>query len=300
MALRRWRAARIRSTCKATWPINPAAGEPPKAWAGWPGDKDFAFVLTHDVEGLRGLERCRALAELNRDFGFRSSFNFVPEGEYETPRELRDWLRRNGFEVGLHDLEHDGLLYDSRSAFRAGAQKINEYLKSWEAVGFRSAFMHHNLEWLQDLNILYDGSSFDTDPFEPQPDAVDTIFPFVYQGKKGAYVEMPYTLAQDFTLFVLLKEKTIDLWKRKIDWIVERRGMVLLDTHPDYMSFRGRPSRSEYRIELYTELLSYVRSRYEGRFWHVLPRQLAEYVVHMDRSSAFRAKAVVRRTEAHG
>ena len=28
------------------------------------------------------------------------------------------------------------------------------------------------------LNIAYDASTFDTDPFEPQPDGVNTIFPF--------------------------------------------------------------------------------------------------------------------------
>jgi hypothetical protein len=38
--------------------------------------------------------------------------------------------------------------------------------------------MLRNLDWLGDLNIQYDGSTFDTDPFEPQPDGAGTIFPF--------------------------------------------------------------------------------------------------------------------------
>ena len=38
--------------------------------------------------------------------------------------------------------------------------------------------MLHNLEWFHDLNVKYDSSTFDTDPFEPQPDGVGTIFPF--------------------------------------------------------------------------------------------------------------------------
>jgi hypothetical protein len=30
-------------------------------------------------------------------------------------------------------------------------------------------------------------------------------------------------------------EKTISIWKKKLDWIVEKGGMALLITHPDYM-----------------------------------------------------------------
>jgi hypothetical protein len=49
--------------------------------------------------------------------GFCSSFNFIPEGEYKVPSELRDELVMNGFEVGIHDLKHDGRLFLSRRDF---------------------------------------------------------------------------------------------------------------------------------------------------------------------------------------
>ena len=50
--------------------------------------------------------------------------------------------------------------------------------------------MLHNFDWLCDLNIHYDASSFDTDPFEPQPDSVNTIFPFWVDRRNGSgYVE---------------------------------------------------------------------------------------------------------------
>ena len=87
-------------------------------------------------------------------------------------------------------------------------------------MGFRSAFMFHNLEWLKELNVLYDASTFDTDPFEPQPDGANTIFPFwVGRSDGSGYVELPYTLPQDSTLFLVLGEKTNDIWKRKLDWV---------------------------------------------------------------------------------
>ena len=38
--------------------------------------------------------------------------------------------------------------------------------------------MLRNLDWLHDLTIAWDSSTFDTDPFEPQADGAGTIFPF--------------------------------------------------------------------------------------------------------------------------
>jgi hypothetical protein len=145
--------------------------------------------------------------------GFRSSFNFVPE-RYAVDPALRAELTAAGFEVGVHGLNHDGKLYSSKAEFDRRAVQINDYIREWGAVGFRSPAMHHNLEWLKALDIEYDASTFDTDPFEPQPDGVGTVFPFwVARDDGSGYVELPYTLAQDFTLFVLMKEKGIDLCK---------------------------------------------------------------------------------------
>ncbi len=219
--------------------------------------------------------------ELESSIGFRSSFNFIPEGDYSTPKELRDHLTSNGFEVGVHDLKHDGKLYRSRNAFKAHADRINHYLKEWNAVGFRSGFMHHNLDWLHDLNILYDSSTFDTDPFEPQPEGVHTIFPFWEPGPRGCgYIEIPYTLVQDFNLFIILQEKTIDFWKKKLDWIVERGGMALLDVHPDYVNFHSQNgSPQEYPATRYREFLRYVKSKYDGLFWHALPNEVAKHAL---------------------
>src|SRR4030067_2756099 len=105
--------------------------------------------------------------------GFRSSFNFVPE-YYDVPSELRALLETSGFEVGVHGLNHKGNMFSSRSKFESQVGRINEILKAWGSVGFRSPSMYHNLEWIRELDILYDTSTFDTDPFEPQPTGVGT------------------------------------------------------------------------------------------------------------------------------
>lgn len=281
MRLRRVIGLRTLRKNRQLWPINESLGEKPANWKGWPTGKQFAFVLTHDVEGVNGVEKCRALAEFEMKHGFRSSFNFVPEGGYQVADDLLEWLRSNGFEVGVHDLHHEGGLYASRRVFRARAEKINSYLHKWHAVGFRSGFMFHNLEWLADLDVLYDASTFDWDPFEPQPDGAGTIFPFrVGAGsKKHSYIELPYTLAQDSTLFHVLGERGIESWTRKLDWLASKKGMALVNVHPDYVGLLGAQlAETEFPVSRYGELLKCVRDRYEGAFWHALPRQVAEYV----------------------
>jgi hypothetical protein len=280
LACRRWLIKRQLRTAGQVWPILESAGRRPEGWQGWPEGKRFAFVLTHDVEGKQGLDRVRELAELELALGFRSSFGFVPEGGYLSPKKLRDWLLSHGFEVGVHDLRHDGNLFRSRKKYQRQACSINRYLDEWNATGFRAAFMFHDLDWIRELNIEYDASTFDTDPFEPQPDGVNTIFPFLVPAKNGrpGYIELPYTLAQDSTLFILLQEQSAEIWRRKLDWVAEHGGMALVNVHPDYLTFKEKATSGwRYPVARYLELLSYVDQRYRGEYWNVVPGQLARW-----------------------
>jgi hypothetical protein len=279
LAVRRGRARGIVKQCTGTWPISESAGLPPHGWPGWPQGKEFAVVFTHDVESAQGLDRVRELAELEITFGLRSSFNFIPEGTYEDPVELREWLDGKGFEVGVHDLNHDGRLYGSREGFREKAKRINHYLEAWGAVGFRSGFMLRQLDWIHDLNVVYDASTFDTDPFEPQPEGSHTIFPFEVipgAGDQGSgYIELPYTLPQDSTLFLVLGEETPEIWKRKLDWIAARGGLALVNIHPDYIDFSGKRTSSCYPSSLIREFLDYLCTKYKSRYWNPLAKELA-------------------------
>ena len=109
---------------------------------------------------------------------------------------------------------------------------------------------------------------------------MSTIFPFFVHGapsQKG-YVELPYTLPQDHSLFIILKEKNIKIWQEKIDWIVEKGGMALFNSHPDYMNFKGKKLLlEEYPAKCYSEFLEYIKNNYEGQYWHVLPRDMARF-----------------------
>ena len=266
-----------RNFYRSVWPIDPDAGHVPPGFPGWPGGRRFSVVLTHDVDTARGVARCEQLMALEQELGFRSSFNFVVH-DYDLSPDLRHKVVEQGFEVGVHGLEHNRKLYESAETFAKHAQEINRYLKEWGAVGFRSPCVYHNFEWLHGLDIAYEASAFDTDPFEPQSDGLKTIFP-VHQRKVPGreYVVLPYTLPQDFTMFILFREKDISIWKEKIRWIAERGGMVLLITHPDYMCFDGCQSFEEYPAQLYRDLLTHIKTEYEGQYWHLLPQEMASF-----------------------
>ena len=264
-----------------TWPIDPSAATPPPTWPGWPDSKSFGLVLVHDVETMRGHEKCLTLAKTEIDLGFRSSFNFVPR-RYYVSKSLFEELIEKGFEVGVHGLYHDGRKYNSREIFQKRAKEINNYLHDWGAVGFSSPSMHRNLDWHHDLDILYGISTFDTDPFEPQSDGAGTIFPFYIENSngKGGYLELPYTLPQDFTLFIILKNKNTDIWRSKLNWIAENGGMVLLNTHPDYMNFSDTVQKvDEYPSYYYSDFLSYIKTNYSDQFWHGTAKELANYLM---------------------
>src|SRR6516162_7516007 len=118
------------------------------------------------------------------------------------------------------------------------------------------------------------------------PMGYSTIFPFWVPKRDGrGYVELPYTLPQDFTLFLLLGETSVDTWVQKLDWIATHGGMALLNAHPDYLCFSGeRSSRRTYAAEFYENFLKYVRSRYDHSLWNPLPRELAAYITRIQAS----------------
>jgi hypothetical protein len=75
-----------------------------------------------------------------------------------------------------------------------------------------------------------------------------------------------------------MREKDSNIWKTKLDWIAEHRGMALMITHPDYMNFDGHNVKlEEYPVRYYTDFLNFIKSKYRGEYWHVLPRDIARF-----------------------
>lgn len=282
--LRRQAALWLRRRAAGCWPIWDAAGAAPAGWTGWPQGKRFALVLTHDVESAKGAACCERLADLEQERGFRSSFGFVPL-RYHTPERLRKALRSRGFEVVVHDLYHDGRLYQNRKIFEQRRPQINNILREWQCRGFSSGSMLHSLSWIAELDIDFDMSTYDVDPFEPQSCGVGRIFPFWVQPpdrSRPGFVELPYTLMQDFTLFLLLRESNDATWRHKLDWIVQKGGMALVKVHPDYVAFNPKESgRYLYPAHFYTDFLDYIRAKYDGQFWLAHPSEVADHWRHL-------------------
>jgi hypothetical protein len=229
----------------------------------WPDSRRFALVLTHDVETAQGAAFVPMVADLEEQLGFRSSFNFVPE-RYPVDQALLSGLRQRGFEIGIHGLKHDGRLFASRHVFSRSATKINDYMRTWAAVGFRAPYTHRQPEWMQALSIEYDLSFFDTDPYEPMPGGTMSIWPFLL----GLFVELPYTLVQDHTLMVILGARTPHTWLDKVDFVERWRGMALVNTHPDYL-------QAPEHLAIYEAFLRAMAEK--ANYWHTIPRNVARW-----------------------
>ncbi len=268
------------------WPIDQKLKNLPVGWRGWPDNKKFALVLSHDVDTQKGHDRVLKLIKKEKRLGFRSTYNFVPE-RYKVSKALIEKVKEEGFEVNIHGLKHDGKLFQSKLIFEERAKKINKYIDDWKIEGFTAPSMISNLDWMHELNIKYSICTFDTDPFEPEPNSSNTIFPFfVVDDMTGHYfVELPYTLPQDHLLFIILKERDNSIWKKKLRWIAENGGMALINTHSDYMGFDdGNYGNEEYPVEYFEEFLNYINTEYEGQYWQALPSEMARFWRSIDKS----------------
>jgi peptidoglycan/xylan/chitin deacetylase (PgdA/CDA1 family) len=279
LAIRRLYARRQARRAFPAWPIEPilvehqyerlrhrlreSGGEAIPLVNFWPRAKRFCVIISHDVEGLAGIENIPRVLEVERRHGFVSAWNFVAEW-YEIPNGLFDAIRGAGCEIGLHGIKHDGKLFRDRAHFEADLPKIHRYLREWGAVGFRSPATHRNAEWMPELGSLYDGSFPDTDPFEPQSGGCCSIFPFFL----GDLVELPITLVQDHTLFEILGDGSISLWTEKSEWIMQHHGLVHLLVHPDYLL-------TDDRLAAYEQFLQFMSGREDA--WHALPRDVARW-----------------------
>lgn len=227
----------------------------------WPDGAPSCAIMTHDVETARGRDFCATLMDINDAFGIKSSFQVVPEVRYEVPREYLTSITNRGFEVAVQDLNHDGRLYKNREQFLTRAAKINSYGRSWGAQGFRSAVLYRRQEWFDALEFSYDMSVPNVAHLDPQHGGCCTVMPYFVE----KLLELPVTTTQDYSLFHILRDYSIALWKRQIELIMEKHGLISFIIHPDYII--GAHERRTYEA-----LLAHLASlREEYRVWVPTP-----------------------------
>ena len=240
----------------------------------WPQGAEFCLLLTHDVETLAGMENILKMINIEQKHGFRSVWNFVPE-KYPLDPCILSELQASGFEIGVHGLCHDGRLFESYQLFQQRASRINDYLRQWGSVGFRSPSNLRNLDWIsQHIQAEYDTSCVSTEWYGAQPGGCCTVFPFIYRG----LVELPITLQQDFTLLDILKlspQEALSHWKGTVQAIKQLNGLALINVHPDYMTTPDR-------WNLYEQFLDWMND--ETGCWHALPKEAARWWIDRDAS----------------
>lgn len=197
----------------------------------WPDGHRYALSLTHDIETAHGQRLVSDIAQMEETLGLRSAWYFIPY-KYKLDHQLIKDLKARGHEVGIHGYNHDGRLFTSKAIFSYRTSYINKAGSLLEAKGFRAPMVHRNLEWMQQLEFAHDASCFDIDPFQSMPGGVGGVWPFIV----GKLVELPYTLPQDHTLMVTLRQPAFEAWVKKMNLLKRLAGMAMLITHPDYLS----------------------------------------------------------------
>ena len=231
----------------------------------WPEGYSNCVILTHDVETQVGHDNLWRIVNLERKYGFRSLWNFVPK-RYDINAQIPTDLVADGFEIGVHGLYHDGRLFDSYAVFSKRAAQINRYLQTWGSEGFRAPSAVRNLEWIAaHIDVKYDTSCPTTEIHAPQPGGCCSVFPFMV----GQMVELPFTMPQDHTLLTILKGEYDNIWSEVASQVLDQHGLVNIIVHPDYML---EPNDLAY----YEAFLQWLRQR-ERNTWFALPREVAAW-----------------------
>lgn len=230
----------------------------------WPDGAPSCLIMTHDVETRAGRDFTPQLMDLDESYGFRASFQVIPEKRYEVTDEYIQGIRKRGFEFNIHDLNHDGHLYQKREEFLRRAKKINEYGHRYDARGFRAGAMYRMLDWYDAYEFSYDMSLTNVAHLEPKRGGCCTVFPFFI----GKILELPLTTSQDYSVFHILKDYSIGLWKKQLDLIRQRNGLMSFIAHPDYLI--NRRAR-----KVYETLLDYLRQLVtREKIWTALPGEV--------------------------
>ena len=230
----------------------------------WPNGHSSCAILTHDVETEVGRDFCSTLMDLDDSYGMKSAFQVIPECRYEVPASFLANIRERGFEVNVHDLNHDGMLFSDEKTFMQRVRSINKYGREFGARGFRAGVMYRNQEWYHALEFEYDMSVPNVAHLEPQRGGCCTIMPYFI----GNVLELPLTTTQDYTLFHVLGKRSIDLWESEIDAIQTHHGLISILVHPDYVT-------DKWAQEIYAELLRHLADRASAdNIWLATPAEV--------------------------
>jgi hypothetical protein len=230
----------------------------------WPAGKPSCAIVTHDVETISGLKSTRELMDLNDRFGIKTSFQIIPEARYIVTDEVLSAIRKRGFEINVHDLKHDGHLFEDHEQFLNAAARINSHARRFGSRGFRSGALYRNQDWYGAFSFSYDMSVPNVAHLDPQPGGCCTVLPYFVDH----VLELPVTTTQDYSLFNILGTYSLDLWQEQIRQIMGQNGLISFIVHPDYLD-------STAAKDSYAGLLQHLADlRSEKGLWTALPGEV--------------------------
>src|SRR5207245_4257007 len=101
----------------------------------------------------------------------------------------------------------------SYDEFMRRVRGINQYGREYRALGFRSGALYRNQAWYEALEFSYDMSVPSVAHLEPQRGGCCSLMPFFI----GRSLELPLTMIQDYSLFHILRDYSIDLWTQQLE-----------------------------------------------------------------------------------
>jgi hypothetical protein len=99
---------------------------------------------------------------------------------------------------------------------------------------------------------------------DPQQGGCCTVMPFFI----GNMVELPVTATQDYNLFHILDDRSISLWEKQIDLIIQKHGLISFIVHPDYVAQGSERGTYE------ALLACLARLKREGGVWMTTPGEV--------------------------
>src|SRR6266566_1999365 len=159
----------------------------------WPDGANSCAIMTHDVETAMGRDSCAHLMDMDDASGIKAAFEIVPQQRYQVTSDFLKSIRQRGFEIVVHDLNHDGRLFSNREQFLERAASINAYKEQFGAIGFRAAVLYRKQSWLGALDFAYDMSVPNVAHLDPQRGGCCTVMPYFV----GKILELPVTTTQD-------------------------------------------------------------------------------------------------------
>lgn len=124
--------------------------------------------------------------------------------------------------------------------------------------------MYRNLDWYEAYEFSYDMSVPNVAHLDPTRGGCCTVFPFFV----GKILELPLTTSQDYTVFHILNDYSIGLWKKQLDLIRRKNGLMSFLAHPDYLICRQNRNVYQRLLDYLFEMVSH------ENIWHALPGEV--------------------------